>query len=327
MPRIVTVADLDPLVLSREDLLVLGSTERSIAAAVATGRHRQIRRGWYIGADEWDELWPEGRHLAHVIAVARDARGSAVMSHESAAVLWGLPLYRHRPLRVHMTTSSPQRISSAPDVMRHVAPLRPTDVAVCDGIRTTSLERTVFDLLRTLRPEPALAAADAAERKRAAREREWDLDSLASWRRELQQMIDLASGARGIRQARRLAPVSDGRAESPGESVSRLHLLRLGFETPSLQAAVPAPHGGSFYVDFGLDDVDAFGEVDGRSKYLDESLRRGVPLEQVLLAEKQREDWIRGTTGRHLVRWEDEHIRTPWHLAERLAAFGIRPPR
>lgn len=327
MPRTVTVADLSPLIRSRRDLLADAWTERGIDAAVRTPRLHQLRRGWYIGTDEWDDLWTEGRHLAQVIAVARDSRGAGVMSHESAAVLWQLPLYRHRPARVHMTTSIPGRISSCPGVMRHVAPLRAGDVTVRDGVRTTSLARTVFDVLRTLRPEPAIAMADAAERQVADGGREPDAEAIASWRRELQALIDAAAGARGIRQARRLAELIDGRAESPGESVSRLQLVRSGFAVPPLHVPVPAPRGGSSFVDFGLDDVDAFGEFDGRGKYLDEAVRRGVPLEQVLFEEKQREDWIRGTTRRRIVRWGDEHIRSPADLAARLAAFGIRPPR
>lgn len=326
MPRTVTADELTPLIRSRSDLVAHGWTERDIDGAVRAERLRLIRRGWYMDADDWAELWPEGRHLAHVIAVARDARGSAVMSHESAAVLWQLPLYRHRPSRVHMTTTSPRWISSGPDVLRHVAPLRPGDVAVRDGIRVTSLQRTVFDLLRTVPPEAAFTAADAAERQIASNGREWNAERAERWRRDLAAVLDEATGARGIRQARRLAPLTDGRSESPGESVSRLQLIRLGFAAPSVQVAVPAPHGGFYYVDFGLDDVGAFGEFDGRSKYLDESVRRGVALEQVLFEEKQREDWIRGTSGRRLVRWEDEHIHTPARLAARLAAFGIRPP-
>ncbi len=40
-------------------------------------------------SDDAAELWPEALHLAHVIAVARDATGGSVVSHESAGVVWG----------------------------------------------------------------------------------------------------------------------------------------------------------------------------------------------------------------------------------------------
>lgn len=68
------------------------------------------------------------------------------MSHLSAAVLWGLPVYRSQMARVHMTVPPAARISSGPDVMRHSSPLDPGDIAMRHGIRCTSLLRTVFDV-------------------------------------------------------------------------------------------------------------------------------------------------------------------------------------
>ena len=321
-----TAPVLTQLVRSRADLFLNGWTDRGIAAALQSGALFAIRRGWFMDAVERESLWPEQRHHAHVIAVARDASGPAVMSHTSAAVLWGLPLYATRLARVHVTTAAPRRISSAPDVFRHVAPLPTADVTVRGGIRCTTLSRTVFDLIRTLTPSAAVALADAAERQMAQRQREWDMDAVLSWRRGLAQRLVDAEGARGIRQARWVADFADGRAQLPGESVSRLHLHRLGFAAPDLQVPIDGPDGRPYFVDFGLADVRSFGEFDGRTKYLDEALRSGRTVEQVLLAEKQREDWIRGRTQWRFARWGSEHIKTPAALAARLAAFHITPP-
>ncbi|PRB11768.1 hypothetical protein [Microbacterium sp. MYb62] len=314
------------LVRSRTDLLQHGWTDRRITAAVREGALFAFRRGWFIASADREKLWPEQRHHAHVIAVARDARGPAVMSHASAAVLWGLPLYAMRLARVHMTTATPRRISSAPDVFRHVAPLPSSDVTVRGGIRCTSLSRTVFDLIRTLPVPAAVAATDAAERQMADRQWEWDLDAVVAWRRGLGERLSEAGGARGIRQARWVAEFADGRAQLPGESVSRLQLRRLGFADPELQVPVDGPDGRQYFVDFGLADVRSFGEFDGKTKYVDEALRSERTLEQVLLAEKQREDWIRGRTQWGFARWGSEHIATPATLATRLASFHITPP-
>ncbi|WP_087129550.1 hypothetical protein [Microbacterium esteraromaticum] len=323
-------ADTEPrigeLVRSRENLLLNGWTERRITAAVKNGALFHLRRGWYIESAERERLWPEQQHLAHVLAVARDSRGGAAMSHTSAAVLHGLPLHRMTCVRVQMTTDAPHRISSAPDVARHVAPLPAADVAVVDGVRCTTLARTVFDLIRTLPLEAAVSVADAAERRMAERLREWDLQSVAAWRREIAARLAGAGGARGIRKARWVAEFADGRAQLPGESVSRLQLVRLGFAAPDLQVPVEGPTGGHYFVDFGLDDVNAWGEFDGKQKYLDEALRSGRSMEQVMLEEKQREDWIRGRTQRRFARWGFEHIVTASALRDRLSSFGIRAP-
>ncbi|MCR2763932.1 hypothetical protein NQ152_10500 [Microbacterium sp. zg.B48] len=326
MRRAASIPDLSLLVRSRTALLAGGWTERSIRLAVGSGRLRVIRRGAFMDAQDAATLWPEAWHLAHVIAVAREATGDGVISHESAGVAWSLPLYRHRPLRVHVTTPAPSRISSGADVMRHVAPLPASDIVVRHGIRCTSLERTVFDMVRTLGPDASVAAADAAERQFALRGRVWDEDAVACWRRSMRERVTAASGARGIRQARWVTAFADGRAQLPGESVSRLQLMRLGFDAPQLQVPVAGPAENTYFVDFGLTDVRAFGEFDGKDKYLDVAMRRGVALEKILLEEKRREDWIRGTTQWRFARWEDEHSVTPQALAARLASFGIRAP-
>jgi hypothetical protein len=317
---------LEQLVHSRAELLMNGWTDRRIAGAVRGGALHQIRRGWFMAVDDRKALWEEEKHRAHVIAVARDSHGPGVMSHSSAAVLWRLPLWGMRLTRVHMTTDAPHRISSSPDVHRHMAALAPDDVDVIDGIRCTSLARTVFDLARALPLEAAVSVADAAERRMAPNGRTWDPGAVTSWRAGLQQRLDAAAGARGIRQARWVSEFADGRAQLPGESVSRLQLFRLGFEAPELQVPVDGPGGSQYFVDFGLKSVRAFGEFDGKGKYLDEALRSGKSLEQVILEEKQREDWIRGTTQWRFARGESPHIKTARALGMRLASFGITAP-
>ena len=171
-----------------------------------------------------------------------------------------------------------------------------------------------------------MAVADAAERQMSARGWEWDLDAVTSWRGGMQERLDAAPGARGIRQVRWVSDFADGRAQLPGESVSRIQLFRLGFESPELQVPVDGPGGSRYFVDFGLKGIRVFGEFDGQGKYRDEALRSGKPLEQVLLEEKRREDWIRGTTQWRFARWEAPHIQTARALGSRLASFGIAAP-
>lgn len=320
------VSELSLAIHSRRMLLFDGWTERSLRRAVEEGDMRVVRRGWYIGADEWKDLWMEERHRAHVIAVTRDAQTAAPVCRTSAAVLWDLPLYRIDPKWVHQLCTPDARNSNVVDVKRHTEPYGSLDVDVIDGIRCTSLSRTVFDLIRTLPKDAAVAVADAAERQMALRGREWDMDAVQSWRLGMAQRIEAHPGARGIRQARWVAEFADGRAQLPGESVSRLHLHRLGFAAPRLQVEVEGPHGHPYFVDFGLDDVRAFGEFDGETKYRDEAMRQGRSLEDVLLDEKRREDWIRGCTGWGLVRWGSPHIRTAQTLGARLEEFSVRAP-
>ena len=322
--RHATFAELSSWLYTRTDLVERGWTNRAIGAAVANARLHRVRRGWYIDSSTWATLWPESRHLAHVIAVARDASGRPpVFCLVSAAVVWDIPLYRIHPERVHVLMGEAAR-SSATDVHRHEGRVEDTDLAVRHGLTCTSQERTVIDLARMASMEAGLAGADAVLGSIAGGPRSYHIARADEWRDALTQRVS-ESQARGIRKARLIVTFADGRAELPGESVSRLQLRRLGFATPSLQVPVQGPHR-DYWVDFGLGDVRAFGEFDGKSKYTDEAKRSGRSLEQVLLDEKMREDTIRGITQWRFARWGDEHASTASKLATRLAGFGIVPP-
>src|SRR5690606_15182957 len=100
-------------------------------------------------------------------------------------------------------------------------------------------------------------------------------------------------------------------------------LRDMGFRSVDLQVPVESPHGWDWFVDFGLDDINAFGEYDGEGKYTDPALRGDRDIEETVLDEKQREDWIRGRTGRGMLRWGKDHIGTRRTFAMRLAAFHV----
>jgi len=302
---------------------------RDLERAVARGELRRVRRNQYLDGGMWDDLWPESRHLAEVLAVVDEMRGGAgVVSHASAAALRGLPLYRHRPSHVHLTIAADVGSSTASGVRRHRDAIGPGDIEMVDGIRCTTLERTVFDVARTTPAETALACADAALRAVAVPDG-FVQDAVAAdaWRARMRERALDAPGMRGVRRARATIELADGRAHLPGESITRLQLTRLGFSAPRTQVRVASPNGGDYWVDLAIDDARTFIEFDGKGKYLDAATRGGVSLEAVLLEEKQREDWIRGRTGWGMVRVSDEHVRTPADLAARLAAFGIHSPR
>lgn len=328
MGRAVDVVEVRSELLTREAVIRRGWTDGQLREAIRSGHFRRVRRGWYMAGDAWGEYWPEFRHLAEVLAAAHGMESAdSVFSHASAAVLWGLPLYNWTPREVHVTRRGTGHSVRRPGIMRHSDRLSASDVVRRHGVPCTSLERTVFDIARTGSAEAALTCLDAALRMRAMRGHVYDEPIAAAWHEGMRVRAADATGARGIRQARWLTEIADGRAQLPGESVSRLQLIRLGFRSIRLQVPVAAPDGGNYWIDFALDDVAAFGEFDGMGKYLDESLRGERTPQDVLRAEKQREDWIRGTQQRRLVRWGSDDIVSPEALAARLRAFGIHPPR
>lgn len=296
-----TIDKITDLLLSSRRLRDAGWNSRSLGEAVDADVLHRVRRGWFIEQSRWSELLPESRHRVEVVAAALAAGGSdPVFSHVSAAVLWGLPLYRIRPARVHVMTA-PNRRHSIPGIFRHEGDLSHSEISEVDGIRCTSLARTVFDVTRTVSAEASLALTDAALASVGGEP--WDFDDDAA-RSLLDEVVERVRrpGARGVVQARRIADLADGRAQLPLESVTRYRLHQLGFARPRLQVPVPRPDGGSFWMDIAVEQSRTFIECDGRTKYRDDRLRGERSADDVVLQEKVREDWVRGATGWRVVR-------------------------
>jgi hypothetical protein len=291
-------------------------------------RLERIRPGVFVPSSDWQKAYPEQRARAAAEALLLQSRGAPIVfAYATAAAYWGLPLFRTRIERVHVVQTH-ARAQSTRFVMRHADRTDAADIVwIEEGkVGVTSLARTTFDMIRTLQDEAAVALADSASRAVASAhtKRDLDLDAAEELREDIAGRISAAPGARGIRRARATGVFADARAESVGESVSRLYLDRLGFGSLDLQVRVPGPRGQNYDVDFDLGD--AWGEFDGASKYTDPEFLRGRTPEQALADEKEREDWIRGTTRKAFGRWQFVHMPNANALGRRLVAFGIRPP-
>lgn len=313
------------LLRSRSQLVRAGITERQLRDGVAAGTLRRVHRGTYVTGADWRELWPEGRHLIEVLGVAAAAPGAGpIFTHASAAVIWGLPLWGHAPREVHTVLEGRRHTREIAGVVRHQMAVDECHIVDVGGLRCTSLPRTILDLARTAPLPAAVAAADAGLRSVAVQGHTQDADTAAVWRDELLALA--RPGLRGVRQARHVIEFADGRAQLPGESVSRVHLDTLGYRGLDLQVPVIGPDGDRYFMDFGFPRARCFGEFDGTDKYLDPELLRAATTGDEVLREKRREDDVRGVTGWGVVRWSGADIRTADALARRLAAFGIHPP-
>lgn len=306
-----------------------GVSRSEIDRRCARGELVKLHPGRFVEAELIARLFPEQRHLLRIAAVLDAGRGSsAAISHVSAAVLHGLPVPRHPLDKVHRSGRTMRGTTSGEGpVATHDVHVPDEDRCDLDGVPVTTLARTVLDVARSCRAETAMAVADAAFRRVAHSGRTYDTEAAERFRDDLKaRVLDLAGG-RGVVAARRVVSVADGRADRPGESITRLYLLRLGFRRIRLQVPVRGPQGTDLACDIGVDDVPAFLEFDGVAKYVDPDMTRGRSVREVVTAEKEREDWIRAVTGRPIVHvmWPD--IASPAALAALLWRHGIRPPR
>lgn len=277
----------------------------------------------FVRGDAWRAAKPEARAVARAAALTAVSGVPPIVSHETAGAAHGLPLYRADRERIHVIVST-ERPGAARGVIRHRGELSQGDVVEIDGLHVTSLVRTVADVARTATFEQAVTIADAALRKQfVTGPGSYDIRGAEEFRERVIAVV--GRSAHGQRRARRVLEFADGRAQLPGESISRIRLRELGFRLLDLQVPVPGPRGNTYYVDFELGEAVAFGEFDGAIKYVDGRLLDGRTSAQALDEEKQREDWIRGTTQRRYARWGWPHLASASDLGSRLAAFGIHP--
>lgn len=273
----------------RRRLIAAGYTDREIRRGRRAGELVTVRRGAYVAGDDARLTDAAARHSLLVAAALPDAGRGSVVSHASAAVLFGLPTWSVPLRRVHLTRHQRTGGRVGRTVHLHAAPLAPDEIVEVDGIAVTSPARTVVDLARALPFTVAVAVADAALRLGLV-----DREDIAT-------AVERAAGWRGSPSARRVVAFADGRSANVGESRSRVALHRAGLPAPVTQWDVfdgPALLGR---VDFGWPGLRTVGEFDGRVKY-GRSLTPARDPGEVVFQEKLREDRLR-ERDLGVVRW------------------------
>ena len=267
------------------DLRADGLTDSEIHHRVAG--LRRWRRGVYGPPPPTDR---EERHRWEAAAVVA-SHHDVVLSHVAAAIMWDLPVLLPELGRVAVS-----RIGGfSTGHSRHEGvrvfgnELSERDVTVRGGLPVTTAERTVLDCGRQLPFKVAVAIADAAAHD----------DRLDD--RTLRRMLSEMKGWTGVGKARRMLAATDARAESPGESWTRLVLAQRGV---SVTSQFEVWNCGDFVgrADFLVTGTRILVEFDGQTKY---GLSDDSPRE-VLWREKRRHDAL-VAAGYEVVRltWED----------------------
>lgn len=268
------------------------TNDRTFRRAVEHGRKVRVRRGVFLAAPLWEELTPIERHRLTAVA-ASDSVAGLVLSHSTAASLWGVPLIG-TPVDVETLTTPRNGSRREGGLRRWASPDLDLEVVEVDGIRLTTLTRTVVDVASSV-PFPAGAAAvDWALAQGVARE---TLSRLA---------LTLHNGA-AVKRAIMAIAFGDERSGSPGESVSRALIRELGFPDPELQVQFFDRRGLIGLGDFYWRRWALIGEFDGLVKYRDPAMLKGRTPAQALADEKRREDRLR-RTGPRVARWVWEDL-------------------
>jgi hypothetical protein len=277
---------------------------RRLRREAEQGHLTRLRRGVYLPTARWAAAGAMERALLALHAFALVAERPPVFSHQSAALLHGLPFLRFPDRDVHILTRCASGGRASDGVRRHAAAAEVAFVEV-GGLRVTTLERTLVDLAAVSPFAEAVAFADAALAAGGSlplAQAEADSSERRAWRK-VQRVLDFAT------------PL----AESPGESVSRLVLHRLNFPAPILQHSFRDWRGSIGRVDFWWPEQRVVGEFDGRVKYQG---RYGERPEDTVWREKRREDRLRAL-GLGVARWTWQELEAPQKLAAVVLRAGL----
>lgn len=205
-------------VISVHHLRRLGLADDAIALRVARGRLHRLHRGVYAVGHAG--VTRRGRFRAAVLACGDDA----LLSHFSAAVLWGFQQWEERDPDVTVLGTTTRRVAGVR--VHRARTIDERDRRRHLGIPVTSPERTLLDLAATTAPRALRSAA-----RRAQAEKRVSI-------RQVTEILGRCNGHRGTPALRALA------ADGPAATRSELEDLVLdlldgaGIERPVVNATL-----------------------------------------------------------------------------------------
>lgn len=249
-----------------------GISKRQLRHLTRTGALRRLVRGLYVSAHVPDDLHLRATALGLVVPPG------CFVADRTAAWLHGAEMALAPG--DHLRTPPVTIVNHTGDgrIENQIARggergLLPKDLTYVNGIFVTTPLRTALDLGRVRNPDLALAAID-------------QLLALGCFsKEELLAEIERFRGHRWVTTLRFVAPLGDGRAQSPGESALRLRWLDTDLPRPELQVPILGDDGTVlYYLDLGVPEEHFGAEYDGEEFHTEDEDREH---------DDRRRTWIR----------------------------------
>jgi very-short-patch-repair endonuclease len=247
-------------VVSRQQLLERGWTKEEIDWRIRTGRLHPLHVGVYAVGHR--VVPKQGRWMAAVLASGPDA----LLSHHTAAALWGIRGYSGGVIQVTVRRKS----TSSKRIRRHLSHVLPDERTEEERIPTTSVHRTIFDLAATASVDEVITMLKEAEYRNR-----WD-------RLSLPDLLERYPGKRGSRKLRfalqRITEEPTGRKRSKLEERFAPFLRRHHLPLPRFNDWISLG-GKSYEVDCHWPGTGQIVELDGwkghstRSAFQDDRAR------------------------------------------------------
>lgn len=288
----------------------------------AAGLLTRVVIGVYMLRAEWQAMDADERYRARVRAIALTSPPGTQFSHDSAAAMMFLPSLQPWPSKAHQLTPRGPGGTSNTLITRHGMGLDPRGLDI-DGVTVTSLARTLVDMSCTTPFVRAVAMVDDGLRAPRRGDPRWGLGIPAVTKDDLYAEMETLAPYRGLVKAAGPIGFADGLSGSPIESFGRVQFHALGLPTPELQVEFFDDRGSIGFADFYWREFDLVLEVDGQTKYGGRRrYQTGMSIEEIVLAEKAREDRMRRVvTSFTRLTWPELTNRR--ELARHLRSFGL----
>lgn len=274
--------------LWRTDALMRKLTVARIRTRLDREELHRVRRGVYANKPCGDD--------DELRALMLRLPDGAMLARQSAARRHGFGVLRDDLIHIQLPAGVPKPRLPGVVVHRTVLPAQPVFV---EGLPCVPAARCAVDLARAVRRLDALPVLDAA------------LRSGLVTQDELLAEVAAHSALRGVRQARQLIPLADGRAECRQESQLRLILIDGGLPPPEPQLWVADRFGIPLYrLDLGYRERRVGIEYDGLSHLDRDRLRR----------DRERVNWLSAAGWRMRYFTDRDLYRRPQHIKDTIRA-------
>ena len=277
--------------MARRQLLALGFSRQAVQHRITTGRLHPVARGVY--AVGWPYLDQRRRWATAVLAAATGAGtdafptqpylgADAVLSHRSAAALWGIG--NERRGRIDLSVRRKQSTSRTGMLVRRRPSLAVTAIRLVDDLPVTSPVQTLIDLATELGPIAIERAVNDADKR--------DLIDPEA----LRTALDDHAGEPGVRPLRQILDRLTFRLSDSD--------LEIFFRPIAASAGLPPPLSkqrvNRFEVDFFWPDLGLVVETDGLRYHR-------TPSAQKHDARRDRAHVIAGMTPLRFTHYEIRH--------------------
>jgi predicted transcriptional regulator of viral defense system len=233
--------------VTREQLDALGLNDQAIAKRVERGRLHRIHGRVYSLTPQ--VMTERGRFMAAVLACGTDA----VLSHRSAAYLWGIVDQWEEPIDV----TAPNRRGRSPDggAAHRDGSLQPIDKTTIHGVPCTSVARTVLDF--------AAVAPEWEVRKAVAQAEVLGVLDQS----KLRALLKRSRRRRGVARLRLILDTIHPQTKRTRSELERLFLemcAKRAVPEPEVNVWLPTPDGRRYQADFLWRDSSRILEADSR---------------------------------------------------------------